>query len=98
MENKFVFNTFQKLQKVFDDHCNLNIKQFIELMNRLDEMADNVRDGEYNEVFAGGVKLQNVIDFMLETEELNLKEHAGITDLANEIIDEAYRRREAVQA
>ena len=84
----FYFDTDKKLVEIFTEHCNLSGEQYEWIRGEFIFLVADIQDEEIGrEIDMRVRKMKTVFDFLLETKELALAEHAALHQLAEEVRD-----------
>lgn len=84
----FYFDTDKKLVEIFTEHCNLSGEQYEWIRGEFIFLVADIQDEETGrEIDMRVRKMKTVFDFLLETKELGLAEHAALNRLAEEVRD-----------
>lgn len=84
----FYYDTDEKLLEIFKEHCNLSTEQYQWIRAEFIYLVADIQDEETgSEIDKRVEKMETVFDFLLETTELTLKEHAELRKLAEAIRD-----------
>lgn len=82
----FYFDTDKKLVEIFTEHCNLSGEQYEWIRGEFIFLVADIQDEEPGREIDERIrKMKAVFDFLLETKELALAEHAALHELANEV-------------
>ena len=84
----FYYDTDKKLVEIFTEHCNLSGEQYEWIRGEFIYLVADIQDEEEGrEIDKRVEKMKTVFDFLLETNELALAEHAALHQLAEEVRD-----------
>lgn len=84
----FYYETDKKLVEIFTAHCNLSGEQYEWIRGEFIFLVADIQDEEAGREIDERIrKMKAVFDFLLETKELTLAEHAALHDLANAVRD-----------
>ena len=84
----FYYDTDKKLVEIFTEHCNLSGEQYEWIRGEFIYLVADIQDEETGrEIDKRVEKMKTVFDFLLETNELALAEHAALHQLAEEVRD-----------
>lgn len=84
----FYYDTDKKLVEIFTEHCNLSGEQYEWIRGEFIFLVADIQDEEPGREIDERIrKMKAVFDFLLETNELALAEHAALHELANEVRD-----------
>lgn len=84
----FYYDTDKKLVEIFTEHCNLSGEQYEWIRGEFIYLvADIQEEEEGREIDKRVEKMKTVFDFLLETNELELAEHAALHQLAEKVRD-----------
>lgn len=84
----FYYDTDKKLVEIFTEHCNLSVEQYEWIRGEFIFLVADIQDEEPGREIDERIrKMKAVFDFLLETNELALAEHAALHELANEVRD-----------
>ena len=82
----FYYDTDKKLVEIFTEHCNLSGEQYEWIRGEFIYLVADIQDEENGKEIDKRIeKMGTVFDFLLETKELTLAEHAALYELANEV-------------
>ena len=82
----FYYDTDKKLVEIFTEHCNLSGEQYEWIRGEFIYLVADIQDEEPGREIDERIrKMKTVFDFLLETNELALAEHAALHELANEV-------------
>ena len=83
----FYYNTNEKLRGIFSDHCNLNMEQYEVICGEFLYLEADIQEEEASaEILKRAEKMGIIFDFLYETKELTLKEHAALKDMVSEML------------
>ena len=78
-------DTDEKLVEIFSEHCNLSPEQYEVIRAEFINLECDMMDGEPQaEIEKRMEKMRIIFDFLLETKEITLEEHAGMNDLISQ--------------
>ena len=84
----FYYDTDKKLVEIFTEHCNLSGEQYEWIRGEFIYLVADIQEEEKGrEIDKRVEKMKTVFDFLLETNELALAEHAALHQLAEEVRD-----------
>ena len=84
----YYYDTDKKLVEIFTEHCNLSGEQYEWIRGEFIFLVADIQDEEAGREIDERIrKMKAVFDFLLETKELGLAEHAALHELANEVRD-----------
>lgn len=84
----FYYDTDKKLVEIFTEHCNLSGEQYEWIRGEFIFLVADIQDEEEGREIDERIrKMKAVFDFLLETKELALAEHAALHELANDVRD-----------
>ena len=84
----FYYNTNEKLRKIFSDHCNLNMEQYEVICGEFLYLEADIQEEEDStEIMKRAEKMGIIFDFLYETKELTLKEHAALKDMVSDMLE-----------
>ncbi len=84
----FYYNTNEKLRKIFSDHCNLNMEQYEVICGEFLYLEADIQEEEASaEILKRAEKMGIIFDFLYETKELTLKEHAAMKDMVSDMLE-----------
>lgn len=84
----FYYNTNEKLRKIFSDHCNLNMEQYEVICGEFLYLEADIQEEEASaEILKRAEKMGIIFDFLYETKELTLKEHAALKDMVSDMLE-----------
>lgn len=84
----FYYNTNEKLRKIFSDHCNLNMEQYEAICGEFLYLEADIQEEEASaEILKRAEKMGIIFDFLYETKELTLKEHAALKDMVSDMLE-----------
>ena len=84
----FYYDTDKKLVEIFTEHCNLSGEQYEWIRGEFVYLVADIQEEESGrEIDKRVEKMKTVFDFLLETNELALAEHAALHQLAEEVRD-----------
>jgi len=84
----FYFDTDRKLVEIFTEHCNLSCEQYEWIRGEFIFLVADIQDEEPGREIDERIrKMKAVFDFLLETKELALAEHAALNELASDVRD-----------
>ena len=83
----FYYDTDKKLVEIFTEHCNLSGEQYEWIRGEFIYLVADIQEEEGREIDKQVEKMKTVFDFLLETNELALAEHAALHQLAEEVRD-----------
>ena len=93
----FYYDTSAKLREIFSEHCNMSLEQYEVISGQLiDLVADYQENEPAEEIEKREDKLRVIFDFLYETKELTLKEHAELFGMLDEMNEQAERQRAEV--
>lgn len=82
----FYYSTGTKLREIFKEHCNLSGEQYDWIRGEFVYLVADIQAEEPGrEIDKRVEKMKTVFDFLLETNELALAEHAALHQLAEEV-------------
>jgi len=82
----FYYDTDVKLVKIFTEHCNLSGEQYEWIRREFIYLVEDIQEEEPGREIDERIrKMKAVFDFLLETMELALAEHAALNQLAEEV-------------
>ena len=82
----FYFDTDKKLVEIFTEHCNLSGEQYEWIRGEFIYLVEDIQDEENGREIDERIrKMKTVFDFLLETKELGLAEHAALFELADDV-------------
>ena len=84
----FYYNTHEKLRGIFSDHCNLNMEQYEVICGEFLYLEADIQEEEASaEILKRAEKMEIIFDFLYETKELTLKEHAALKDMVSDMME-----------
>ena len=84
----FYYNISEKLRQIFQDHCNLSVEQYEEISGEFFYLEADIQEGEPNtEILKRTEKMKIIFDFLYETKELTLKEHADLQNMLSDMLE-----------
>ena len=84
----FYYNTNEKLRGIFRDHCNLNMEQYEVIGGEFLYLEADIQEEEASaEIMKRAEKMEIIFDFLYETKELTLKEHAAMKDMVSDMLE-----------
>ena len=84
----FYYDTDKKLVEIFTEHCNLSGEQYEWIRGEFIFLVADIQEEEPGREIDERIrKMKDVFDFLLETKELELAEHAALHELANDVRD-----------
>ena len=84
----FYYNISEKLRQIFQDHCNLNVEQYEAISGEFFYLEADIQEGEPNtEILKRTEKMKIIFDFLYETKELTLKEHADLQNMLSDMME-----------
>lgn len=84
----FYYDIDKKLVEIFTEHCNLSGEQYEWIRGEFIDLVADIQEEETGREIDMRVRKMNaVFDFLLETKELALDEHAALHELAEEVRD-----------
>ena len=84
----YYYDTEKKLVEIFTEHCNLSGEQYEWISAEFIYLVADIQEEEKGrEIDKRVEKMKTVFDFLLETNELALAEHAALHQLAEEVRD-----------
>ena len=84
----FYYNTNEKLRGIFSDHCNLNMEQYEVICGEFLYLEADIQEEEASaEILKRAEKMEIIFDFLYETKELTLKEHAAMKDMVSDMLE-----------
>ncbi len=84
----FYYNTNEKLRGIFSDHCNLNMEQYEVICGEFLYLEADIQEEEASaEILKRAEKMRIIFDFLYETKELTLKEHAALKDMVSDMLE-----------
>lgn len=93
----FYYDTDKKLVEIFTEHCNLSGEQYEWIRGEMIYLVCDIQEAEPQAEIEKRIhKMEIVFDFLLETDELTLKEHADLYDMTADIWEEG--KKAAVEA
>ena len=82
----FYYDTDKKLVEIFTEHCNLSGEQYEWIRGEFIYLVADIQDEESGREIDKRIrKMKTVFDFLLETKELELAEHAALFELADDV-------------
>ena len=84
----FYYNTTTKLRGIFNDHCNLSMEQYEAIGGEFLYLEADIQEEEASaEILKRAEKMEIIFDFLYETKELTLKEHAAMKDMVSDMLE-----------
>lgn len=84
----FYYDTTTKLRGIFSDHCNLSMEQYEAIGGEFLYLEADIQEEEANaEILKRAEKMEIIFDFLYETKELTLKEHAALKDMVSDMLE-----------
>ena len=84
----FSYNINEKLRQIFQDHCNLSGEQYEAISGEFFYLEADIQEGETNtEIMKRTEKIKIIFDFLYETKELTLKEHADLQNMISDMLE-----------
>lgn len=84
----FYYNTNTKLRGIFSDHCNLNMEQYEVIGGEFLYLEADIQEEEASaEILKRAEKMKIIFDFLYETKELTLKEHADLNEMVSDMLE-----------
>lgn len=78
--------TESNVMEIFTEHCNLSVEQYEWIRREFIYLVADIQEEETGrEIDKRVEKMETVFDFLLETKELTLAEHAALHELANAV-------------
>ena len=91
---QFYYGTTEKLQGIFSEHCNLSMEQYEWISAEFIYLEADIQEDEpESEIEKRVEKMAVIFDFLLETKELTLKEHADLKEMAADMVETAEKAR-----
>ena len=100
MRNYYV-DTSGVLLEIFMEHCNLSLEQYEEINGRLIDLVVEIQEtddggcGSFLEAERKAEELGVIVEFLLNTKVITLKEYNELCNLVNKIADDIKRLQEA---
>lgn len=84
----FYYNITAKLRGIFQDHCNLNVEQYEVISSEFFYLEADIQEEEASaEILKRAEKMEIIFDFLYETKELTLKEHADLESMISDMLE-----------
>ena len=84
----FYYNITAKLRGIFQDHCNLNVEQYEVISSEFFYLEADIQEEEASaEILKRAEKMKIIFDFLYETKELTLKEHADLEGMLSDMLE-----------
>ena len=84
----FYYNTTAKLRGIFSDNCNLSMEQYEAIGGEFLYLEADIQEEEASEeIMKRAEKMGIIFDFLYETKELTLKEHAALKDMVSDMLE-----------
>lgn len=85
----FYYDTSGKLREIFSEHCNLDNYQYAEIQRRLIEMVEGLIEEEWEDVIDKSWEMGTIIEFLLNTKVITLKEMNDLSNFVNDMANKA---------
>ena len=84
----FYYNISEKLRQIFQEHCNLSGEQYEAISGEFLYLEADIHEEEASaEILKRAEKMEIIFDFLYETKELTLKEHAALKDMVSDMLE-----------
>lgn len=82
----YYYDTCGKMREIFSEHCDLSLEQYEEISGQFIFLISDIQDMETQEEIEKRMGyLRAVFEFLYNTKELTLKEHAELEEMLDEI-------------
>lgn len=85
---KFFYATDRKLREIFTDHCALSAGQYDVINAEFIYLVSDIQEEETSlEIQKRIAKMKVIFDFLLESGDLTLREHADLNDMVSDMLE-----------